>query len=801
MKKLTSLIFACAAALFALGCGGNTEGTENPGDKDKDVYENPDYDFNNYEIAPDNEDKPVESSDEIPTETDTNGKTISWCNLQYPESAGSCSGELFYGRVFVDGCTNGDGKCNLVKAQAGLGDGFKNLSGVEWTWRDAAYNTDVDGMSAGDKANDEYSVKVGDESSQGSVAYRFSLDDGATWTYCDMSGIIQPDAPVKLAELKKETCSDGDYAEVEEETHVETDDAEPLEEISHKEVGWCNLQYVPDSQYCANMESGLIYGRAYVAGATDGNGQGAGVKAQVGLGKSVKPLDGADWKWTDAVYNVDVDAYATGDKKNDEYKGTVKALESGDYAVAYRFSVDNGATWTYCDYSGLIQPNGAVNLGALKALAYEVCNPPEEETADGDHDLDAEPDVADEDVAEIEEEAAPKVKVTCAVLEAPTDIETYAGDPIEHTAVACVTSCSSHPCAEVQAQAAIGSKAVDPWTWPGWTNAAYKELLPYAGPGGDHARYAIKLTAPAETGVYKLTFRFKTTDAAEWIYADSDGATGSSDFDYAKVTVVNVIPPKTVGWCNVQSPMYCEIASGGKCDIYGRVFKEGSTNVGTGMGEGIVGQAGYGPPDSDPASKSWTWLPAMFNVDAGNDDEYKYSFDAQTLGTYYDAAFRFSADGGANWKYCDLNGSDDGYSYPQSSVFVSYDDRVGWCNIQSPLSVTEAQAHEGADVYGRVFKDGVTQEPGDSGKISAQLCVGKPDVKPWGGSYQCFDAAFNAQYDNNDEYAVKLKLENAKAGDVYLFRFKPSNGQFWTYCNSAGPIDRFDSSAYGKIAQ
>ncbi len=801
MKKLTfTAILLTALSLTALGCGGgNTEGTETPGDKDKDSYENPDFDFNSNEIAPDNADTTVETDDETPAETDGTGKVISWCNLQYPETSNSCSGGPYYGRVYVDGCTNGDGKCNLIKAQAGWGDGTRDLSGADWAWRDAVYNTDVDGMSAGDKANDEYSVVVGNEGSHGDVAYRFSIDGGATWTYCDMSGIIQPSAPNKLAKLEQGfDCHgflDGDYAEAEEEI-TETD--------TRREVGWCNLQYVSEGQYCANMDSGLIFGRVYAAGATEGDGQGAGIKAQVGLGGGAKPLDGADWKWTDAVYNVDVDAYAAGDKKNDEYKGTVKALAPGDYAVAYRFSGDNGATWTYCDYSGIIQPNGAVNLGALKALAYEVCNPPEEEITDGDKDPDAEPDVEEEAAYEeelIEEEIAPKVRVTCALLDAPTDIEVYAGGAIEHTAVACVTSCGSHPCSEVQAQAAIGSKAVDPWTWPGWTNATYKELLPYAGPDGDRARYVIKMTAPAETGVYKLAFRFKTTDAAEWIYADFDGSTGSSDFDYAKVTIVNVVPPKTIGWCNVQSPMYCEIASGGKCDIYGRVFMEGVTNAGTGMGEGIVGQAGYGPADSDPASKSWTWLPAMFNVDAGNDDEYKYQFDSQTVGAYYDSAFRFSADGGVNWKYCDLNGSDDGYNYPQSSVFVAYDDRVGWCNVQSPTNITETQAQNGVYIYGRVFKDGVTQQDGDSGKISAQLCVGKPDKKPWGGTYQCFDAAFNAQYGNDDEYAAKLKLEGAKAGDVYLFRFKPLAGQFWTYCNSAGPIDGFNPSAYGQIAQ
>lgn len=65
--------------------------------------------------------------------------------------------EPIYGRVWVDGVTNGAGHGAGVHAEVGFApDGQPIDSTVGWIWYGAHYNVDVDGIAAGDLANDEY---------------------------------------------------------------------------------------------------------------------------------------------------------------------------------------------------------------------------------------------------------------------------------------------------------------------------------------------------------------------------------------------------------------------------------------------------------------------------------------------------------------------------------------------------------------------------------------------------------------------------------------------------------------------
>ena len=136
-------------------------------------------------------------------------------------------------------------------------------------------------------------------------------------------------------------------------------------------------------------------------------------------------------------------------------------------------------------------------------------------------------------------------------------------------------------------------------------------------------------------------------------------------------------PAKTVDWCRLQWPLDppdATVAAGEVLTIYGRVHVDGITNLTTGADAHAVlkGQAGYGPDGSDPdGNGDWTWEAAAVNpawddtVEPGN-DEYMGALVAWQAGTF-DHAYRFSADGGATWTYCDRriddgsDGSNDGY--------------------------------------------------------------------------------------------------------------------------------------------
>lgn len=101
-----------------------------------------------------------------------------------------------------------------------------------------------------------------------------------------------------------------------------------------------------------NTATATIEGRIYEAGMTNGQlGVVASIKAQLGYGAlGSDPRAQVDWVFFDAPFSSE-------DGDNDVYVGSIVApvvpsATPTDFAYALRFSVDNGATWTYCDQDG-----------------------------------------------------------------------------------------------------------------------------------------------------------------------------------------------------------------------------------------------------------------------------------------------------------------------------------------------------------------------------------------------------------------------------------------------------------------
>lgn len=122
-----------------------------------------------------------------------------------------------------------------------------------------------------------------------------------------------------------------------------------------KAIGWGNVQWPDTLAGKAFTTTDAVYGRVWVDSVTRGQGQGGGILAEVGFGPASSAPDAAPgWIWYAAHYNVDADGLNPGDLANDEYMGTVFPYAAGTYSLAYRFSVDAGATWkTYASSSKL----------------------------------------------------------------------------------------------------------------------------------------------------------------------------------------------------------------------------------------------------------------------------------------------------------------------------------------------------------------------------------------------------------------------------------------------------------------
>ena len=115
---------------------------------------------------------------------------------------------------------------------------------------------------------------------------------------------------------------------------------------------------------------------------------------------------------------------------------------------------------------------------------------------------------------------------------------------------------------------------------------------------------------------------------------------------------VTALPAYTIGWANLQWPLATEHIIGVTPteNIYGQVWIDGVTSE-PGATPGLLAQVGYGPDGSDPrGNMDWTWYDAVFNTQAGNNDEFVGTLLPEMLGEF-DYLYRYSTDGAVSWVY------------------------------------------------------------------------------------------------------------------------------------------------------
>ncbi|HEY4120398.1 MAG TPA: lamin tail domain-containing protein, partial [Byssovorax sp.] len=112
------------------------------------------------------------------------------------------------------------------------------------------------------------------------------------------------------------------------------------------EADYCDTQF-PLSLSGASGSAQTVFGRLFESGITGTGSANANVRAQLGYGPaSANPEYEAGWTWTNATYNTTC-GVACGN--NDEYQATFNLPAVGTYRYVYRFSLDQGLSWTVCD--------------------------------------------------------------------------------------------------------------------------------------------------------------------------------------------------------------------------------------------------------------------------------------------------------------------------------------------------------------------------------------------------------------------------------------------------------------------
>ena len=138
-------------------------------------------------------------------------------------------------------------------------------------------------------------------------------------------------------------------------------------------------------------------------------------------------------------------------------------------------------------------------------------------------------------------------------------------------------------------------------------------------------------------------------------------------------------PENQVDWCTLQWPPTIAALSGTEATVYGQVYEAGISDLSpeTDVSAQLMAQLGWGPAGSDPVTEASGWTlvtaaanPGWVDTDTPDNDEYMATFTLPAPGLY-DYAYRFSADGGQTWTWCDLDGTGNGYSVDQAGALAS----------------------------------------------------------------------------------------------------------------------------------
>lgn len=239
-----------------------------------------------------------------------------------------------------------------------------------------------------------------------------------------------------------------------------------------------------------------------------------------------------------------------------------------------------------------------------------------------------------------------------------------------------------------------------------------------------------------------------------------------------------------IGWANLQSPTAdIAVAEGTSVDYYGQVFSDGVTNS-AGEGTLIDAWVGYSTSNSDPSLGGWTWVNATYNLDVGNNDEYKGTLSGLTPGTYY-VAYRYRVGASGPFIYGGKNGFWSDTTHNAKLTVTSL--LVDWCNIQYPASGT-ITAGDAYNVYAKVYLDGVTNAGGQGAGITAWIGYSTSNTNPntW---TNWVPAAYNVDQGNDDEYFANIATALSPGIYYYASRFQRAGSTEYRYGDINGIWD------------
>ncbi len=357
---------------------------------------------------------------------------------------------LLAGRVFATTVTDAAGQGAGITAQLGYGPAGSQ-PGAGWTWVAATYGSDQDSSKSDEYRQRVPALAAGDYD----VAYRFHYQ-GRPDVLCDLDGSANGYAPAQAYKLKVVTAS----------------------------IQSCKLSALTSGTLASGARLS-VYGQVKVTGITEATGPGHGVRGQVGVGAAGTNASLGGWAWREAIFFGDLTA--TGE---DQLRGDIQPAYTGARAVSFRFSVNNGESWTYCDLNG--SDVGGYELAQQPAL-----------TVTNHADLDA------------------------CQLQSPATTASRTAELLGRVTEPGLTDAAGEPVGVV-AELGYGPRAEDPGVSNNWRWLAAE----YSSQAGAADEFKATL-AGVPAGSYDYAYRFARTVASPYCYGDLDGHSAASGFSGA----------------------------------------------------------------------------------------------------------------------------------------------------------------------------------------------------------------------------------------------------------------------------
>ena len=456
------------------------------------------------------------------------------------------------------------------------------------------------------------------------------------------------------------------------------------------QVDWCRLQHPAT----ADLPTGAyfqVYGRVYDEGITDvspATDPSPRLLAQAGYGPQGSQPHAADsqWVWTEAQPNDGYTDTGAGEPGNDEYRALLSAPAAGAYNLAFRFSLNGGFSWLYCDlakgygHDGSEDGYQAGDAGRLSAFDAPVPGPGQALITEVMYRPQGRLAGTAAQWVELYNPGDDTLVLTGCAL-STSHGEAAALDGLYLSARSFLVLAGSIDPAlngEVDAARALAFSLDDQGDDVSLMCEDLVDAVSYlaSSPWPDDDAHSISLDPSGhdpranDQPWYWCSAATRYYDAQGPDDRDHYGTPGTANPACGGLDV-------TIDWCRLQAPTMVSVSPDQVTTYYGRVYEAGLTDRSSGVDQSsqLVAAAGFGPMGTLPLGNSaWRWFDATPNVgwvdteggEPGN-DEYQAAVTAPASAGSYHTAFRVSFDGGVTWTYCDTNfglnhdGSEDGY--------------------------------------------------------------------------------------------------------------------------------------------